>query len=62
MLIHEAYVDGRISLDSYLTEKGRLVETLLGQLEAGDAYWDARGQLEAAVGLDLAHLNVGGAR
>jgi len=38
------------------------VDTLLGQLEAGDAYWDARGQLEAAVGLDLAHLNAGGAR
>ncbi len=62
VLIHEAYADGRISLDSYLTQKGRLVDTLLGQLEAGDAYWDARGQLEAAVGLDLAHLNAGGAR
>jgi cobalt-zinc-cadmium efflux system outer membrane protein len=61
-LIHEAYADGRISLDSYLTQKGRLVDTLLGQLEAGDAYWDARGQLEAAVGLDLAHLNAGGAQ
>lgn len=62
VLIREAYADGRISLDSYLTQKGRLVDTLLGQLEAGDAYWDARGQLEAAVGLDLAHLNAGGAR
>ncbi len=60
VLIHEAYADGRISLDSYLTQKGRLVDTLLGQLEAGDAYWDARGQLEAAVGLDLARLNAGG--
>jgi len=62
VLIREAYADGRISLDSYLTQKGRLVDTLLGQLEAGDAYWDARGQLEAAVGLDLARLNAGGAR
>ena len=62
VLIREAYADGRISLDSYLTQKGRLVDTLLGQLEAGDAYWDARGQLEAAAGLDLAHLNAGGAR
>lgn len=62
VLIHEAYADGRISLDSYLTQKGRLVDTLLGQLEAGDAYWDARGQLEAAVGLDLARLNAGGTR
>jgi cobalt-zinc-cadmium efflux system outer membrane protein len=61
-LIREAYADGRISLDSYLTQKGRLVDTLLGQLEAGDAYWDARGQLEAAVGLDLARLNAGGDR
>jgi len=61
-LIREAYSDGRISLDSYLTQKGRLVDTLLGQLEAGDAYWDARGQLEAAVGLDLARINAGGAR
>jgi cobalt-zinc-cadmium efflux system outer membrane protein len=58
-LIREAYADGRISLDSYLTQKGRLVDTLLGQLEAGDAYWDARGQLEAVVGLDLAHVNAG---
>ncbi len=62
VLIREAYADGRISLDSYLTQKGRLVDTLLGQLEAGDAYWDARGQMEAAVGLDLAHLNAGGTR
>ena len=62
VLIREAYSDGRISLDSYLTQKGRLVDTLLGQLEAGDAYWDARGQLEAAVGLDLAHINAGGVR
>lgn len=61
-LIREAYTDGRISLDSYLTQKGRLVDTLLGELDAGDAYWDARGQLEAAAGLDLAHLNAGGAR
>lgn len=62
VLIREAYADGRISLDSYLTQKGRLVDTLLGQLDAGDAYWDARGQLETAVGLDLAHLNGGGER
>ena len=62
VLIREADADGRISLDSYLTQKGRLVDTLLGQLEAGDAYWDARGQLETAVGLDLDHLNAGGER
>jgi cobalt-zinc-cadmium efflux system outer membrane protein len=61
-LIREAYSDGRIPLDSYLTQKGRLVDTLLGQLEAGVGYWDARGQLETAVGLDLAHLNAEGAR
>lgn len=62
VLIRDAYSDGRISLDSYLTQKGRLVDTLLGQLEAGDSYWDARGQLEAAVGLDLARINAGGVR
>ena len=62
VLIREAYADGRISLDSYLTQKGRLVDTLLAQLEAADAYWDARGALESAVGLDLAHLNAGGSR
>ena len=61
-LVREAYADGRIALDSYLTQKGRLVDTLIGQLEAGDAYWDARGQLEAAVGLDLAQVNAGGTR
>ncbi len=62
VLIREAYADGRISLDSYLTQKGRLVDTLLEQLEAGDAYWDARGQLETAVGLDLDHLGAGRTR
>ena len=62
VLIREAYADGRITLDSYITQKGRLVDTLIGQLEAGEAYWDARGQLEAAVGLDLDHLNAGGSR
>ncbi len=62
VLIRDAYADGRIPLDSYLTQKGRLVDTLLGQLEAGDAYWDARGQLEMAAGLGLDQLNAGGAR
>ena len=62
VLIRGAYADGRIPLDSYLTQKGRLVDTLLGQLEAGDAYWDARGQLETAAGLGLDQLNAGGAR
>lgn len=62
VLIHEAYADGRIPLDSYLTQKGRLVDTLLGQLDAGDGYWDARAQLETAVGLDLADMNTRGAR
>jgi outer membrane protein, heavy metal efflux system len=62
VLIREAYADGRISLDSYLTQKGRLVDTLLGQLEAGDAYWDARGQLEAVAGIDLGRLNGVGTR
>ena len=61
-LVREAYADGRISLESYLTQKGRLVDTLIGQLEAADAYWEARGTLEAAVGLDLATLNSRGGR
>ncbi len=62
VLIRDAYADGRISLDSYLTQKGRLVDTLLGQLEAAGAYWDARGELESAVGLDLGRINAGGTR
>ena len=61
-LVREAYTDGRISLDTYLTQKGRLVDTLLGQLDAADTYWDARGALEGAVGVDLARLNAGGTR
>ncbi|MBI5710229.1 MAG: TolC family protein [Candidatus Eisenbacteria bacterium] len=61
-LVRDAYADGRISLDSYLTQKGRLVDTMIGQLEAADAYWEARGALEATVGLDLTRLNAGGAR
>ena len=62
VLIREAYADGRISLDTYLTQKGRLVDTLIGQLDAAAAYWDARGELEAAAGLDLTTLNAGGGR
>ena len=61
-LVRDAYADGRISLDSYLTQKGRLVDTLIGELEAADAYWEARGALESAVGLDLSHVNQGGER
>ena len=61
-LVRDAYADGRISLDSYLTQKGRLVDTLLGELEAADSYWEARGDLEAVVGLDLARVNGGGER
>ena len=62
VLIHEAYADGRISIDSYLTQKGRLVDTLLEQLDAADAYWVARGDLESVVGFDLAHINAGDSR
>ena len=62
VLVREAYADGRIALDSYLTQKGRLVDTVLGELEAGEAYWDARAQLEAAAGQDLARVNSGGER
>lgn len=61
-LIREAYMDGRISLDSYLAEKGRLVDTLTAQLEAAEAYWEARAALETAVGEDLDRLNQGGTR
>lgn len=59
-MVQDAYADGRIPLDSYLTQKGRLVDTLLAQLESADAYWEARGALEAAVGLDLPHVNAAG--
>jgi outer membrane protein TolC len=61
-LVRDAYADGRIALDSYLTQKGRLVDTLLGEWEAGEAYWDARAQFETAAGSDLAHVNAGGER
>lgn len=61
-LMREAYMDGRISLDSYLAEKGRLVDTLTAQLEAAEAYWEARAALEAEVGEDLDRLNQGGTR
>lgn len=56
-MVRDAYADGRIPLDSYLTQKGRLVDTLLAQLDAADAYWEARGALETAVGLALDRLN-----
>ena len=61
-LIREAYMDGRISLDSYLAEKGRLVDTMTAQLDAAEAYWEARAALETAVGEDLDRLNQGGTR
>ncbi len=56
-MVRTAYADGRISLDSYLTQKGRLVDTLLAELDAADAYWETRGDLESVVGTDLAHIN-----
>ena len=59
-MVRDAYADGRISLDSYLTQKGRLVDTLMGELDAANAYWEARGALEAAVGMDLSGVNRGG--
>ncbi len=61
-MVRAAYVDGRIALESYLTHKERLVETLLGQLEAEDRYWEARGALEEAAGADLTTLQKGGSR
>ena len=59
--MREAYADGRIALDSYLTQKGRLVDTLIAQLDAADAYWEARGALGSVVGLELSRINDGGA-
>ncbi len=61
-MVRDAYADGRIPLDSYLTQKGRLVDTLLAQLDAADSYWEARGALETAVGLALDRLNEQGER
>ncbi len=61
-MVRDAYADGRIPLDSYLTQKGRLVDTLLAQLDAADAYWEARGVLETSVGLALDRLNEQGER
>ncbi len=61
-LVRGAYADGRISLDSYLTQKGRLVDTLLDQLEAEDRYWETRGRVEVATGADFATLVRGGSK
>jgi len=61
-LVRDAYKDGRIPLDSYLTQKGRLVDTLNGELEAAADYWEARGDLETLVGVGLDRINDGSAR
>ena len=61
-LMRDAYMDGRISLDGYLAEKGHLVDTMSAQLDAAERYWEARAALEAAVGEDLDRLNHGGTR
>ena len=61
-LVREAYADGRIPLETYLTPKGRLVDMLLAETEVAEDYWQARGALEAAVGLDLEAINRGGER
>ena len=61
-LVRAAYVDGRIAFESYLTQKGRLVDTLLDQLEAEDEYWETRGALETAVAASLDALRQGGSR
>src|SRR6185503_1161817 len=52
--VREAYRDGRIPLDSYLAEKGRLTEALISEWDAEAAYWSAHAALEAAVASDLA--------
>jgi outer membrane protein TolC len=61
-LVRAAYVDGRIAFESYLTQKGRLVDTLLDQLEAEDQYWEARGALETALAANFDALRQGGSR
>ena len=61
-LMRGAYMDGRISLDAYLAEKGRLVDTITAQLDAAATYWEARAALETAVGEELDRLNQGGTR
>lgn len=55
-LVREAYTDGRINLESYLIQKTRLIDALLGQFDAGERYWDARTKLESAIGSGLSGL------
>lgn len=59
-LVRDAYADGRIPLESYLTQKARLVATLVERLDAEDQYWEARNGLELAAGADLEGINSGG--
>jgi outer membrane protein TolC len=60
VLVREAYSDGRISLDTYLTEKGRLADAVRAELESADEYVAALDALESVSGVDLERLNAGG--
>lgn len=63
--LESAYREGRVDLDAYLTQRGRLVEAAEARLDALAAIEEARSQLAQATGLTQAALAAalgGGAR
>ena len=55
--VEAAYREGRIGLQEYLTFRARLIEAGLRYLDALQALEDARADLAASVGLDMATLD-----
>ena len=59
-LLHEAYRGGRISLEDYLTDKGRLLDAFTRSLSAAEQALTARADLETVVGAPLEDIVQGG--
>lgn len=53
-LLRSAYLDGRITIEGYLTNRQRLTDSLVETFDAGEVYWEAHSILVEllAVGLD----------
>lgn len=59
-LVHDAYRGGRISVEEYLTDKGRLLDAIMRSLEAAERALTARTELESAIGAPLDDMQSGG--
>jgi outer membrane protein TolC len=61
-LVRDAYRDGRINLETYLTDTGRMRDALDRLLDAAQQAAAAQTELETSVGVPLEEIAEGGAR